>query len=332
MDGEEDNPEYNMKVAIKNFTPFRYGILAGPVFTIIFATLNLCSGTLADKMSRKNLISIAAICWSLTSVGTAFTHTFAMVCFYRSMLGVFEAFCGPVSYSLIVDYFPPENRTIANSFYSIGIFAGAGLASITVLIISWVGWRDAYLSVASFGILAGVASFVLIKEPIRGRFEIQKAAPPKSEVQKAEDATAPKPPGLFRRYAEGFLALIKCRGTLWILIGGCCRYWQGYTLSYFAVAYFNGTFDKAKIFGTTNAIAVLVGGFTSNIIGGYISDKYDNVNYRTKSYVGLWMSLLGAPFSAVCFLTSFSFSFSMAMLFLVYLVCEGWMAPNMSMI
>jgi MFS family permease len=161
-----------MSVAIENFTDFRYGIVAGPVFTIIFATLNLCSGTLADKMSRKNLVSIAAICWSLTTVGTAFTHTFAMVCFYRTMLGVFEAFCGPISYSLIVDFFPPENRTIANSIYSFGIFAGAGLASITVLIIGWIGWRGAYLVVATFGILAGVMSFIFIKEPIRGRFEI----------------------------------------------------------------------------------------------------------------------------------------------------------------
>ena len=321
-----------MRVAIKNFTDFRYGIVAGPVFTIIFASLNLFSGALADKLSRKNLISIAAICWSLTSVGTAFTHTFAMVCFYRAMLGVFEAFCGPISYSLIVDFFPPENRTIANSFYSIGIFAGAGLASTTVLIISLIGWRGAYIFVASFGILAGFSSFLFIKEPIRGRFEIQKAAPPKSEVQTAEDTAIPKPPSLFRRYGEGFLALIRCRGTLWILIGGCCRFWQGYTLSYFSIKYFNGTFDDPKLFGTINAIAVLVGGFTSNIVGGYISDKYDNVNYRTKSYVGMWMSLLGAPVSAVCFLTSFSFWFSMTMLFLVYIVCEGWMAPNMSMI
>ena len=81
------------------------------------------------------------------------------------MLGVFEAFCGPISYSLIVDFFPPENRTIANSIYSFGIFAGAGLASITVLIIGLIGWRGAYLVVATFGILAGVFSFIFIREP-----------------------------------------------------------------------------------------------------------------------------------------------------------------------
>lgn len=137
---------------------------------------------------------------------------------------------------------------------------------------------------------------------------------------------------MFRRYGEGFLALIRNRCTLWILLGGCCRFWQGYTLAYFAIKYFNGTFDQPKLFGTVNAVALLFGGFTSNIIGGYISDKYDNVNYRTKSYVGMWMSLLGAPITAACFLTEFSFAFSMTMLFCCYLVCEGWMAPNMSMI
>jgi MFS family permease len=124
-----------MSVAIDNFNDFRYGLVAGPVFTIIFATLNLFTGALADKVSRKMLLSVAAICWSITSLGTAFTHTFPMICLYRTMLGGFEAFGNPISYSLIVDFVPPENRTLANSVFSIGIFVGAGLASISVLII-----------------------------------------------------------------------------------------------------------------------------------------------------------------------------------------------------
>lgn len=176
-DGRKDDPKYNMRAAINNFTDLRYGELAGPVFTIVFATLNLFTGTLADKMNRKMLISTAAIIWSLTSLGTAFTHTFAMVCFYRTMLGVFEAFCVPIAYSLIVDFFPPENRTIANSFFSLGIFVGAGLASISVLLIGWLGWRGAYIFVSGYGILAGLFSFILIKEPKRGRFEIKKPTP-----------------------------------------------------------------------------------------------------------------------------------------------------------
>ena len=151
--------------------------MAGPVFSICFAVLTLFTGTLADKYNRKMMIGVAAIMWSLTSVGTSLANTFWEVCTWRLLLGIFEAFTGPIAYSLLIDYFPPEKRTVANSFYSLGIYVGAALSNITVIIIEAVGWREAYGIVAIFGITVGVALLVFVKEPERGRFEIKKAEP-----------------------------------------------------------------------------------------------------------------------------------------------------------
>jgi len=130
---------------------------------------------------------------------------------------------------------------------------------------------------------------------------------------------------------QGMLALVKNKCTRWIFIGGCLRFWQGYTISYFALKYFD-IFNMPKMYSLLNALAVLFGGFASNMFAGIVCDKYENVNYRTKAHVAAIMSLLAVPVCALCFLIYSSFYFSMTMLFLEYLLCEGWLSPSISMI
>ncbi len=77
------------------------------------------------------MLGSAAICWALSSVGTAFSHTFLVLCTFRMMLGVFESFSAPTAYSLICDYFPPEQRSFANSFFTGALFLGASLSNIS---------------------------------------------------------------------------------------------------------------------------------------------------------------------------------------------------------
>ena len=87
------------------------------------------------------------------------------------MLGFFEAFCGPPSYSLIVDYFPPEVRTTANAIFAFGIYVGCFLSNMILVMISAVGWRWAYAITGFVGVFFGILVLILVKDPIRGRFE-----------------------------------------------------------------------------------------------------------------------------------------------------------------
>jgi MFS family permease len=75
-DGEQPDKKYQMRYAIPNFGPDKYSYLAGATFTIFFATAVLFTGILADNMSRKILLCLAAIFWSLTSIGTSFCKTY----------------------------------------------------------------------------------------------------------------------------------------------------------------------------------------------------------------------------------------------------------------
>ena len=57
----------------------------------------------------------------------------------RLGLGLFQSAMGSSAYSLIADYFPPEKRTFANSIYSLGIYIGQSLSSLTIILINGVG-------------------------------------------------------------------------------------------------------------------------------------------------------------------------------------------------
>ena len=87
------------------------------------------------------------------------------------MLGFFEAFCGPPAYSMIVDYFPPETRTTANAIYAFGIYVGVALSSMIVVMIKALGWRWTYAATGFVGIAIGLLVLIIVKDPIRGRFE-----------------------------------------------------------------------------------------------------------------------------------------------------------------
>ena len=169
-DGDLD-PFYMMSVDIPGFTSSKYGLLSGVMFTSLFSVTVLVSGVISDNCSRRIILGIAAILWSVTSLTTAISKTYTEVALSRMMLGFFEAFCGPPAYSLIVDYFPPEVRTTANAMYAFGIYVGSALSSMINVMISLVGWRWAYAITGFVGIVIGILILLIVRDPVRGKYE-----------------------------------------------------------------------------------------------------------------------------------------------------------------
>jgi len=187
--------------------------------------------------------------------------------------------------------------------------------------------------VAIFGIGCGLAVLIFVKEPPRGRFDPAKKTEATSDSVLLIDSahSQSKPPSKLRNLANGLLALIQNPCTRWLLVGGFFRFWQTTIISFYCIKYFD-FYGKSALFGVLNAVVILVGGLTSSIVAGYISDKYEVENFKTKSYVCTALSALGFPMFCVIFLTHGNFYFSMSMLFLENLLCEGWMAPCIAMI
>lgn len=145
-------------------------------------------------MSRKGLLGLACILWSATTFGAGAVNSFGFFCLMRFALGGFESACNPASYSLIADYFPVAYRSTANAIETSGSYVGGGLASLSIILIKKYGWRVMYQILGGVGVLMGLATLVLVREPGRGVFDFKdqfkvkfnKANPIKKEEVKKE--------------------------------------------------------------------------------------------------------------------------------------------------
>src|SRR5437763_1427802 len=129
-------------------------------------------GYLGDRLSRKWLIAFGIFVWSLGTLLTGFASGFAMLLFYRALVGLGEASYATISPSLISDAFSATKRNNAITIFYVAIPVGAALGYFVGGEISanW-GWRHAFIWA---GIPGLVLALILLpfEEPKRGELEL----------------------------------------------------------------------------------------------------------------------------------------------------------------
>ena len=83
--------------------------LIGLGFVGFFALFGIPIGRLTDIYSRRMIIAIGLVTWSLFTSACGLAHTFPQMLLLRMGVGAGEAALSPAAYSLITDYFP-RNR------------------------------------------------------------------------------------------------------------------------------------------------------------------------------------------------------------------------------
>ena len=144
------------------------GILAGGLsFTWALSALGI--GVLSDRLgSRKGLLILATLAFSLCSFLTGLATTFAMLLGARLLMGAAEGGIMPLSQSLIATDVAPRHRGLA-----MGVAQGLGssLLGSFVAPVSLVaftaafGWRHAFFLAGAPGILTALLMAWLIRAP-----------------------------------------------------------------------------------------------------------------------------------------------------------------------
>lgn len=163
-------------------TDTQFSLLAGLAFSIFYSVMGLPLGWLADRMSRRMIILVGMIAWSIMTALCGVATSFLALFLARVGVGVGEAALSPAAYSLISDYFPPERRARAISAYAMGPYLGSGLALIiggqVIEVASRMGpfaieglgtfapWHMVFFAVGLPGVLIALL-FLLIREPER---------------------------------------------------------------------------------------------------------------------------------------------------------------------
>ena len=122
------------------------------------AAMTVVAGFLGDRFSRKWIITLSLIAWSLMTICMGFIGGFAGALFFRSIAtGVGESFYAPSAYALIAVHHK-ETRSVALSIHQAALYVGL---MVSGLVVAWMlgllgTWRNVFIAFGAAGCALGV--------------------------------------------------------------------------------------------------------------------------------------------------------------------------------
>ena len=152
--------------------------LVGAAFTLAYALAGLPLGRLADTRSRKWIIAIGLVVWSLLTGVNGLVGGFVSLLIVRIGIGLGEAAFAPAANALVADLYPANRRGQATGVLMLGLPLGMVLAFFTTgAIAEYFGtWRAPFFIAMVPGLIVA-ALFMLIREPKRGATDAKTALP-----------------------------------------------------------------------------------------------------------------------------------------------------------
>ena len=263
------------------------GLLGGTAFALLYATVGVPIGWLADRRSRSWIITIALCIWSGFTALCGFATNFALLFMARLGVGIGEAGGVAPSYSMIADYFPPAERARALGVYSFGIPIGGAVGlAFGGMIAEAFDWRIAFITMGVAGILIAPLFKLFVRDPLRGGTE------------HASIATPPKLAETFRTIAR--------KPAFWLIslgsaLGATASYGIAFWIPSFYVRSFGMPLSQVTLL---YAAVILFGGVAGIWLGAWLGDRFGP--RRPGTYLAIPMLALFAsvPFFALAVLAS----------------------------
>ena len=122
------------------------------------AAMTVVAGFIGDRFSRKWIIALSLIAWSLMTICMGFVGGFVGALFFRSIAtGVGESFYAPSAYALIACHHK-ETRSVALSIHQAALYVGLMVSGLVVAAaLGWLGsWRNVFVAFGAAGCALGV--------------------------------------------------------------------------------------------------------------------------------------------------------------------------------
>lgn len=298
-----------------NLSDTQLGMLSGVAFALFYATLGLPIARLADRYNRVRIIAISCAIWSGFTICCGMAGNFLQLAAARVGVGIGEAGGSPPSYSIIADYFPPQERGYAMSLYSLGIPLGITLGTaFGAVVANAYGWRVAFFAAGAPGVVLAVLLLTTVREPLRGGLDTLKPAHKDSSLLKSLRAFFSDPVLRSTALSAGLSAFCGYGATAW------------------APAYLIRTMgmtlpEVALWYSLINGVAMATGIFLS----GWVADRWARTNpgaYALMPGLGLLATI---PFF-IGFLLAPSWPLALALFVVPGLTFSMYLAPALSVI
>jgi MFS family permease len=275
-----------------NLADWQLGMLTGLAFALFYTFLGLPIARLAERADRAKIISVAVGIWSACTVACGLAGNFLQLLIARIGVGVGEAGCTPPAHSLISDITPPEKRSSAIAFYSMGIPLGslAGMA-LGGLIADNFGWRVAFFVAGAPGVILAILAWISLPEPRRNQVAAKKVE------------TGPK-------FSDAMAELRSKPAFWWISIGAAINAMVSYGLLAFYGSFYlrnhgEGLATLATDLGLNMgplgfigiALGVLIGAFGAlgTFLGGQLTDRVLKTDVRGYALIPAAAAILTIP-------------------------------------
>jgi predicted MFS family arabinose efflux permease len=305
------NPQIKAEFHVSNTL---IGLLGGPVFALMYATLGIPIAVLADRINRRNLIAASLVIFSLMTVVSAYAGQFWQLMLARFGTGIGEAGTGPSINSVLADLYPPQKRASALAFYSAGLNVGLLLAFFGG---GWIaqhyGWRIAFLAAGAPGLALAVLLLATVKESQRGQVE-----------RLPDSAEAPSLSTVVR-------FLWQQRSFRWMSFGTAMSSFGGYAgITFIPLFLVSSHHMSLPAIGLVLSLLAGVVGAIGTYLSGVFADLFGKRDVRWNMYVPIIATFIGVPLTPVFYLSS---NLTIALLAAIgpFLVGAAFVGPAYSM-
>jgi len=264
-------------------TDTQLGLMGGLAFALLYTTLAIPIAMAADRMSRTWIMTGALVVWSGMTAVCGMAQNFWQLFLARVGVGIGEAGGVAPAYSLISDFFPPNQRARALSVYSFGIPIGSALGIVFGgIIATLVDWRFAFIVVGAAGIVVAPIFRATVREPVRGAFDA-----------KGSESSAASLTEIMR--------VLMQKPSFWGLsLGASFSSMMGYGLFFWLPSFFVRSYEITLLHASLVYGAILlVGGIAGTWLGGSLADRFGENNRSAYARIPAFAFLATVPFYLV---------------------------------
>ncbi|KAF4675022.1 hypothetical protein FOL47_008333, partial [Perkinsus chesapeaki] len=149
--------------------------LGGELTLVFYAPgmfVALLVGLLSAVVSRKTLLTAVVALTALATMLTFFAGTFRSLLWARAVAGLGIGGALPVAYSMVGDWFAPDQRAVASAMVTAACGVGVFLGQVAAAYIGkTIDWRWAFLLIPIPALAAAALCQITLIEPVRGAMD-----------------------------------------------------------------------------------------------------------------------------------------------------------------
>ncbi len=249
------------------------------VFLWIYGLVSPIAGVIADRVSRKWLVTGSLFVWSAVTFLMGYATSFTQLYWLRAFMGISEALYIPSALSLIADWHSGKSRSLAIGTHMTGLYVGQAIGGFGATIAALFSWHTTFHWFGIIGIAYSILLIFLLHEN------------PRRQINTISSDGIKEKTSVWKG-----LSVVLSTWTFWIIL----FYFAAPSLPGWATKNWLPTLFAENLnipmseAGPISTITIALSSFVGVLSGGYLSDRWVQRNLRGRIYtsaIGLGMTI-----------------------------------------